>query len=508
MGCSFLKFKRRLLVARLIKSILAGLSAGVLAFGAWLVLWKLDWIDLSQMIALGIGIGAAVVVSLAVFLLLHKSNRRLSIMLDERYALQEKVQTMITFCDDEGGMLQLQREDTEHSLSKVRMRAFGFRNLWIFLLVLCVCVLPLVAGIMLDSRRDYVPPEVVVPFEVSPMQIAGIEDLIKYVADSKMEEPYKGALADALKTLLSELKLATTEPQMQAALATALTAITETTYASSSMTEILDAMWTTEETHVKALALALNTSKWTDPDWGDFAEKYEQFRTSFHPQEDAETVTGERIGWMLESVALKLDGALDASKIETTDALYASLTRLIHGSDAAEDAFEGFSSIAKSAENADVDAILAATDALFERMSEELYGVISAQKINTNVGEYVLKKLATMFGVPIPAFERPLFVKNGEDSGAEDDSDREDEDAPNGGGVGEGAVFGSDDLVLNPLTGEYVEYGTLYATYNTLMIEKLGDDKYGYTEEQKRAIEKYFALLYGGLKNEEGNGNE
>ena len=138
-------------------------------------------------------------------------------------------------------------------------------------------------------------------------------------------------------------------------------------------------------------------------------------------------------------------------------------------------------------------------DGVFETMTDELYGVSLTMKKNTNVGEYVLKRLEMLFGIPAPAFERPGFNENSSSDGTQEEN-KDDEEGPSSGGVGEGVVFGSDDLVLDPLTGEYVEYGTLLAKYNTLMIEKLGDDKYGYTEEQKKAIEKYFALLYGGFK--------
>jgi hypothetical protein len=287
---------------------------------------------------------------------------------------------------------------------------------------------------------------------------------------------------------------------MQAALAVALTAITESTYNSSSMTEILDAMWKTEDEHVRALALALHTGRWTEPDWGDFAEKYEAFRLILHPKNAAEA-TVESQTWLLENFSLKLEGSLGDSGIEKTDALYAMLLCLLNGDG---ETLAGLMAATQGAESA--DDVVGATDAYLAQLSEPFYGVISVQKNNTNVGEYVLKKLSAMFGVPIPEFERPAFMKNGEDKGgAGDDEEDQDEQTPNGGGVGEGAVFGSDDLVLDPLTGEYVEYGTLYATYNALMIERLKDDKYGYTEAQKRAIEKYFALLYGGLKNEEGN---
>ena len=56
--------------------------------------------------------------------------------------------------------------------------------------------------------------------------------------------------------------------------------------------------------------------------------------------------------------------------------------------------------------------------------------------------------------------------------------------------------------MLDPLTGEYVEYGTLLDKYFSVMNSKLENG--GYTEQQKEAIKKYFALLYGGMKKDEG----
>ena len=203
----------------------------------------------------------------------------------------------------------------------------------------------------------------------------------------------------------------------------------------------------------------------------------------------------------MENLSRKMTSALISSKIAQTDPLYASVYKLANGGDGVE----GFAAIPTSYANADRDALIAAVDRTLAAMTDTFYATISTQKTNTNVGEYTMTRLGLLFSVPIPEFERPDFVKRGEDI-SRDDQDLEednDENKPTSGGVGEGVQYGSDDLVLDPLTGEYVEYGTLYARYNTLMIEKLGDEKYGYTEEQKKAIEKYFALLYSGFKDEE-----
>ena len=57
--------------------------------------------------------------------------------------------------------------------------------------------------------------------------------------------------------------------------------------------------------------------------------------------------------------------------------------------------------------------------------------------------------------------------------------------------------------MLDPLTGELVEYGELLAKYNAIMYDKLDGDFY--TDEEKKVIRKYFDLLYSGIEEKEGN---
>ena len=131
-----------------------------------------------------------------------------------------------------------------------------------------------------------------------------------------------------------------------------------------------------------------------------------------------------------------------------------------------------------------------------------MYDAISTQKINANVGEYTMTRIASLFPVPIPEFERPGFVKRGE-SVEGDKGDKEDDDDKGGvndGGIGEGATFGSEDYVLDPISGKYVKLGELINRYYDLMDEKLENGSY--TEEQKEIIRKYFALLYSGSDEE------
>ena len=516
---NFLKFKSKLLAMRIFKSLLAGISAGLLLGGACLMFSKLAMIGLEPIYSLPVGAAAFLLIFLLFFFLLKSSDRKLAQMLDQRFSLFEKVQTMVAFQKEKGEMAELQREDAEQTLGAIRKRRLGAKRLWISLLVLCLGAATLTAGVLAENKRGYVPPEEIVPFAISDMQIAGLEELIKYVDSSNMEEPYRKGISNELSWLLAELKKATTEPEMQAALASSITNISQFTYDSSSMTEILNELWKTEDPHIRNLAKALNTSNWSDSDWGDFAEKYDTLKVELlaigsqeaeNPQQPSAQSASEEdlkveLIWTLENISRKINSALLASGISAEDRLYLAIDQFVNankGARGGEHLF-GLATLVTMSEELSYQELLSELENTFTEMTEEFYAVISAQKINTNVGEYVLKRLELLFMVPIPPFERPDLSQNGGANDSNQDFDQDDEPGP--GGVGEGVVFGSKDLVLDPLTGEYVEYGTLYAKYNTLMVEKLGDEKYGYTEEQKNAIEKYFALLYGGLKEEEGN---
>ena len=501
MNGSFQKFKRKALFLRICKAILAGLSLGCCVGGILLALSRLAILTPPPTVALAIGAAVGAVTATILLFLLRKSDAALARELDARLGLSERVQTAIAFREDAGGMIELQRADADMALERLGTRVYKAKRLWVYIVSLVLGAAILTCGFFAPYRRDYTEPEVIPPYEITEVQIAGLEELIRYVEESDMETVYSERISDALGVLLADLRAATTEPERDAALALALTEITETTYDSSSMTEILNALWGTEDAVVRKLALTLNTSGWSAPDWGDFAEKYAALRDTLtatvEGAEDAQAVAELR--QRIDSLVIKTENALLFSKIPVTDPLHAVL---LQWTGETEDA--SVLSLSEACERMDGMCAADASAAILQSvsdMTDRIYAVISAQKINTNVGEYVLGKLSALFGVPIPAFERPLLSEN-VSGGTE--SDRE-EGEGTGGGVGEGAVFGSDDLVLDPITGEYVEYGRLYADYNLRMLERLENEEYGYTEAQKKAIEKYFALLYGGLKEEEGN---
>ena len=128
-----------------------------------------------------------------------------------------------------------------------------------------------------------------------------------------------------------------------------------------------------------------------------------------------------------------------------------------------------------------------------------IFKSLSDHKVNTDTGEYAVTRICNLFGYKAPAFERPRLINSSIDSDGGND-----EGGGGGGAIGGGATFGSDDLVYDPNTGEYVEYGEILARYYAIMYGKV--DAGAYTEEEKTALEKYFAILQDGFPDEKEEG--
>ena len=501
MSADFLRFKNKAFAIRLIRSILSGLALGGVVGGILLLLGKREVMAYMPVLSFLLMGFFALFSGAGIFILLKTSEKKIAKRLDEELGLSERLQTMVEFKESDTPMAKVQREDAEDRLANIKTSSYKAKKIWIDISAFVIGMALIVVGIVIKDSREKEPPITVVPFEISDMQIAGINELISYVDSSGMEEMYKTVISSELSKLLEELKAADTEPKMQAALADSITVIALATYDSSSVMEITTALFETSDPMARELARLLNTGYWQEPDWGDYAEKMKDFKESFNFVSDnsSEILEEEKIAdikWKIETLVLKSENALNISGVNENDQLYKTVMNLTKKRTSEEDSF-GFSDIKDKADTLSYEEITALVNSMLEESSEKIYSVLALQKVNSNVGEYVLKKLSVLFNVPIPAFERANLKESSTGGESSDDNP-----SVGGGGVGEGVEYGSNDLVLDPISGKYVEYGTLYSAYNALMIEKLGSEQCSYTEEQKKAIEKYFALLYSGFKDD------
>lgn len=497
MNENFLRFKERQNKLRLMSSLMIGGAVGLAIGGLVLILSKLDVLGFAPIFSLLIGalaFGAAFAVA---FYLGRRTDYELARRLDSQFALKEKVRTMVDFGDEEGDMILLQRQDAERSLSEISDGEYRIDRIWRYFLALGVAAAVLVAGLCVPNiwKKHQNPP-----FALSEFQLKGLSELIDHVDGSEMEEQYRTAVVGELRGLLEELGAVDNERDMRAALAESMAFICDITYRSSSSAEVLDALWASNDKYLRYMAKWLDTSAWTAPDEGDFADKLVEYLHILlgdgEVDEDGEPLSDEQrkanLSWVLEGVCRKAEIAI--TPLGAEDRFVNVLRGMILENDGSLAQIYGNLSSLDFAQ-----ASAAVTDLLYG-IYGDMYGVLKTMRNNAIVGEYTMTRLASLFGVPLPEFERPGFVKTGESVEGNQGQGGEDDD-PSGnhqGGIGEGSTFGSDDLVLDPLTGTYRKYGEIINDYYGKMTEKIESGLY--TDEQIEAIMKYFELLHSGIQ--------
>ncbi len=509
MGENFIKFKKRALIIRLLKSILAGISLGLFVFSVLFLLPKLKLLTSRPNLFIIISVTSGLVFAVAMFFLLRLSDKRLARKLDGTFKLDERVQTMLQYRDIDSAMHTLQRSDTNDALSAISKKHLGIKTLWVYILCFVLSAAALTGAILYTPPVEP-PPEIPeIPeeaFSISELQIAAMEELIQYVTDSEMESPYKESVVLSLETLLEDLKAITTEREKNEAVTASMNYILEQTDMSSYALELIVELWNIDADGSKRLAEAINYYSWPKADeWDKFSSQLSNFRASFihadslgESPEETKMVTETQM--VLVRISSAISTALMKSEMPSEDALYKVLERLAQADETKDDGTRvyGLSKLSDIIVTNGYSNTQRELDATMTALGNEIFRTLEQHKANTETGEYAITRLSEIFDCECPAFERPVLR---EITSNDPTAPGDDESPGTPGGPGIGTVYGSDDLVLDPYTNTYVEYGTILDKYYALMFGKLQDGNY--TDEEKEAMEKYFSILYGGFEGKE-----
>ncbi|MBO5287524.1 MAG: hypothetical protein J6B34_05305 [Clostridia bacterium] len=449
-----------------------------------------------------IAIGAFVVIFTGVYFILHTSDRSLARRIDNEYKLDEKVQTMLAFKEDGGILSQLQREDANKAIDGLKIKSFSIKKLWWYILLFLAGAGVLVASCYLKPVEEPEPVIPETPFAVTELQIVALEELVQYVETSKMDEPFKANTVSHLNTLLAEIRVATTVTAKELAVNKAMDSILIEVDNSSVALELMEALWNTKNINARLLAKALNYYEWPLNDEMDaFVEKMTIFRSSIAyvpiDSSEAETVRLEAMKGILAGIGGSITTSVRKSEIAEDDLLCIALVRLASANEVNEELgtkVYGMQTLADLVATLGYENTQRELDATVVALNTELYKALARHSANTGTGEYAITRVSALFGCPAPTFERPLLTGSLEDDGSDGGSGV-------GGGIGNGTVYGSDDLVFDPYTGEYVEYGVILDRYYDIMFGMANGGEY--TEDEKKALEKYFKILYGGFEETE-----
>ena len=481
MSETFKRIQRRTLCDAVVKSILLGISAGALVIGCFLLIVKLLEKQLSPVYYAVFGAGALLVVTVIAFLLMRKKETALAQSLDEKYALREKVATMVAFQTEDSDMVRLQREQTESVLQSLPVKQPIVKRFGVCALIFVLTCAIMVTGIVIPAKTTEVPPTPETPFEISQWQLGALELLIEEVRYADVDENMKNEMVTELERLLSVLKDTKTQRKMRDEVVASIVAvdlIAENTNTYKKICVALDGGENPELKKIAAAVLALSGI--------GFGERIADIREVF---------TGEQYKKQLEAFSAEGNALLPNAKVAAEDALYSALSQyfvdmaMIYG---------------YTNEETNENAIQALIDKAFSAASDSVGSALSAQYANKTLRDRVIEKLIEIFAIPpeeIPELLGDILPKL---SNAAEDESGKDNESENTGGYGSGEnKFGSNDIIYHPFGeggGAYIEYGEALDEYYKKIEELLLDGNL--SEETKKIIIDYFARLSNGTKTE------
>ena len=464
----------------MIGSVIFGLSCGLAAAAAVVLYQKATTVSPSLWLYLPTGIVAALICGLVAFLILRPSDRKIARKLDHDLALGEKVQTMLTYmAEDEQEMLLIQREDTDERLMNTPTRNVRYRHPWRHALApVLACALVAVAIVTPIKAVELPPEEPEPPFELSSWQETALLELIEQVKASEMEESPKDASVKELEVLLAALRITTKEEEMKIMVISVISNLNRIVREHNSANRISLYMAASEQEKIASLSMSLDMLSGLE-----IKEALNMIRESLRTDEVAEPLAD-----YLQ--ALNTLNADISKTVGADDPLYMTL----------KDHAEALMSLMDMLPEYTRDWAQTQLDSLFTTAGNAMSDALYIQFVNKDVKDTTVARLMEIFEISadeLPEEEKTQLPTDKE----EEDKKQDEEEKGNQGAPGEGNIlYGSDDVIFDPVKNEHVKYGDVINEYFAAVSEKIVSGQTPDTLEQ--FISDYFATLYDGSKNE------
>lgn len=497
MGESFTKLKKQYVQSAIIKSVICGLSFGLLVTGIVLLSLKLAKVEINPAFYVLICAGCALAAGGAAFWLLRPTDRKIAKKLDKEYGLNERIQTMVEFSQTEGDVVGLQREDAEVKLSSLPKKKPSFSKLWQYVAVPVVAVAMLFTAVFIPGKGAQADDDP--RFELKNVQAIALQQLIDDVKKSDLDQTLSSQTVIVLEGLLDGLEEAKLDSVMRRSVIAAVSLIdgifenansylkisTELSKAERSKdfgTAIVKAVVsyrspvkikTLEKVTENAAKGDENISAALDEFISKLAEKWGELR-------------GMDLNADLQQFLTSFNACLTGTGYDESDALYKALdefsSSLIGISNNILGGGYNSNELQRQVTNACAQVTRSCTAALFEQM------------YNCMMDEFVREKLAEIFGLKstdLPSYIQipPEVPGVDEPPPSGNDPDKETE-----GGIGPGdPKYGSDAIIYYPDREEHIKYGDVFNKYYAEAEERLNSGEI--SDELIKIISEYFKNL-------------
>ena len=476
MGQGFKKFRRRMLLASVWRSVLPGASLALALFAVLLLLYKRMIVPLTPIVATCIAIGAGVVLTAVLFAVLFPYKKRLARKLDRELALREGVQTMLAFADRQDAMMQLQREQTDAKLRATPAKKLKIKHLWTCLLCLVLALGLAVTAFAVPAKLpEPLPLPVDPPFELGEWEKVALQNLIEEVRASTMTEPAKQQTVDVLEELLQALHTTKTQSRMKTLVVDTVVSVRGIVNGAVTLRSFAPIMQAGGSSYTRSLERALAMQ-----DAAAFKQALDGMVTEFGKIDDKQI--------MIETVHVfsdELKMALRNAGVNEQDALCVAMQTLAN-------------KLADIAGKLDAYTLVWGRDNFkdaFETAYVQITKALDGQRYDASMGIYVETRLLEIFGLSVSDLPAGENGEQGPQTPGDYEDDDDDDQTVSDGGLGSGElIVGSQDVIYEPERDEYVKYSEVIDKYNAIFLESKIDGVL--SEDVAELIEAYFTALF------------
>lgn len=488
MSEGFNRFKKKIFLELIIKSILIGVSFGLLAFAITFIPCKVTGIKLNPFIYILIGLGTSLLVGGLVFLVLNPNKVKLAKRIDKQLNLNEKVQTMVEFENENNVMLQIQREDTNDRLKNISIKSFKMKFHFLFIIIPIIAIAACITSIAIPAKAEDIPntddKDDDPIFNLDKWTTLKIKEIIKTVKESELESYVKEGYVDLLEDLIIELEADETVSQMKESVDQSISKLQLQLDIINTNNEYYTVLSNGSDPSINAIVTNIMTLNVKNINNGFVNYKLQLIDNIGVILEGQDVFVG-----LASSIQDNIGVKLKKSNLDKEEAIYKALLNISNNVNSAVGSATASEEIAKT-----FDENLPIIIAEFEK-----------QALNKKYAEYIETSLLELFELE----EEKPDDSNDDNPDEDENPDEDDEKLPNqsgnGGGLGTGdIIFGSDDAFFDPIEG-IVEYGKVMDQYRAEIHQKYLDGLI--SQEYFEICEKYFDVLYGiqeDINNNEG----
>lgn len=499
---NFKKLKNKYLKLALVKSAIVGVFSALFVVGVVLLGIKLSALRIAPYYYAIIGIGTCAIAFGVTFLLTRHSDKSLSKKLDSEYGLNEKVQTMVEYANQESDIINIQRADTEEKLANLPKKKISFAKIWQYVVVAVLGLSFFLPGIIIPSK--YVAPVVPDDYKLNEWDAKSLEQLISDVQGSDLEDEVKLPTITALEKLYNDLQTIKTNTDMRTAVRKCAESVDDAVISANSYRDIALAINPYEELDNLKLALVSAGECYkTDAKINSMSIVKERANSS-------EDNIRKVLMVFTNAFSEKVNNSLEAIDIKNyvepfNDALTESMVDLIEtlSENGLFKALSDFSVplgtvIEEYAWRDDLKSLV--SNACTELVSSASKDLVR-QVYNRIMDDFIFTRLNEIFGVSVYQDELDL-------PGVSDGDSNTGDDPSHGGGSGdEEVIYGGDGVVYDPNSAEHVQYGKVWNDYVAKLYERLNDEQSGLSEEMKSYIMEYIKILDGSSNGSEEGEN-